>query len=227
MPVACIHIPHFALRVALLDRPELDGTPLVLGPPPGSRPVVTDATPEAAARGVRPGLGLREVVALCPDALILPPHPVREAEALTTILAGLEQLSPLVEPDPERPGCCYVDLNGLGRRLGPPATAAAHLLATVPPVLRPRAGCRAWQVRGPRRFRPRWSRWRPRRRRRRRSPLPRAGAGHLAAASALHVTALRAARPAYARRRGGVASRRHPSSLRTNRGLCPAACLGS
>ena len=140
MPVACIVVPHFALRVALLERPELDGAPLVLGPPQGGRPIVADATPEAAAQGVCPGLGLREAVALCPDAVILAPHPVREHAAAERIVAGLETLSPAVEIDRERPGCYVVDLTGLERLLGPPQHAAARLLATVPAILRPRAG---------------------------------------------------------------------------------------
>lgn len=140
MPIACLLIPHFALRVALLDRPELDGTPLVLGSPPGARPLVRDATPEAAAHGIRPGLGLREVIALCPEAIILPPHPPREAAVRDRIVAALEALSPLVEPDPAHPGCCYVDLRGLERRLGPPPIAAQRLLEAVPAVTRPRVG---------------------------------------------------------------------------------------
>ena len=85
MPVACVSVPHFALRVAILEQPELDGTPLVLAAPSGARPVVIDATPEAAARGIRPGLGLREVPALCPAALIVHPHPLREARALDAV----------------------------------------------------------------------------------------------------------------------------------------------
>ena len=140
MPIACIHIPHFALRAAMLERPELDGAPLVLGPPPGGRAVVGDATPEAAAQGIRPGLGVREIATLCPEAVVVAPHPLREAATLERILSALEELSPAVEPDPERPGCCYVDLRGLGRHLGPPSAAAAHLLAAVPAVLRPRVG---------------------------------------------------------------------------------------
>ena len=47
MAIAAIVIPHFALRVALLEQPHLDGQPLILGPAPGERPVVQDATPEA------------------------------------------------------------------------------------------------------------------------------------------------------------------------------------
>lgn len=140
MLVACVFVPHFALRVVLLDRPELDGTPLVLGPPPGGRPLVADATPEAIARGVRPGMLLREATALCPEAIALPPSRGRENAVAERLLAALEALSPLVEPDAGMPGCCYVDLHGLGRRLGSAEQAAAHLLQAVPPVLRPRVG---------------------------------------------------------------------------------------
>src|SRR5918995_1470839 len=138
--IACLVIPHFALRVALLDRPELDGAPLVLGPAPGGRPIVTDVTPEAAAHGVRIGLGLREALALCPEAVILPPHPVHESAAAERIVAGLEMLSPAVEGDARQAGCYVVDLTGLERRLGPPQLATERLLATVPALFRPRAG---------------------------------------------------------------------------------------
>lgn len=140
MSIACIVIPHFALRVALLERPELDGAPLVLGPPQGARPIVADATPEARAHGVRPGLTLREAMALSPHAVIIAPHPVREAEATERVVAGLELLSPAVEIDASYPGCYFVDLSGLERLLGPAHRAADRLLATAPPLLRPRAG---------------------------------------------------------------------------------------
>ena len=140
MSIACIVIPHFALRVALLDRPELDGAPLVLGPTQEGRPIVYDATPEAAAHGVRTGLGLREAVALCPEAVILAPHPVRENAAAERIVAGLEVLSPAVEVDPGQSGCYVIDLTGLERLLGPPRLAAERLLTTVPALFRPRAG---------------------------------------------------------------------------------------
>ena len=140
MSIAVIVIPHFALRVALLDRPELDGAPRVLGPPQGGRPLVLDATPEAAAHGIRPDLSLREVVALCPDAIILSPHPVRENVVAEQIVARLETLSPAVEVDSAYPGCYAIDLTGMERLLGPPRLATERLLATVPPLLRPRAG---------------------------------------------------------------------------------------
>jgi nucleotidyltransferase/DNA polymerase involved in DNA repair len=140
MSVASIVIPHFALRVAVLKRPELDGAPLILGSPQGERPTVLDATPEAIAYGIRPGQGLREAIALCPQALVLSPHPIREHAIAEQILAGLERFSPAVEADSTHPGCYAIDLAGMERLLGPPRQATEQLLATVPPMLRPRAG---------------------------------------------------------------------------------------
>ncbi len=138
MPVAALIVPHFALRISLLDQPELDGLPLVLTSPPNSRTVVNDCTPEASRRGVRPGMLLREVTALCPEAIFIEPNPVREAQVFDDILRSLETFSPSIEPGP--PGCCYVDLHGLQRHDASPESAAVRLLRLIPPVLRPRAG---------------------------------------------------------------------------------------
>ncbi|MCA9880414.1 MAG: DNA polymerase Y family protein [Thermomicrobiales bacterium] len=139
MAIAAIVIPHFALRVALLEQPHLDGYPLILGPAPGARPAVQDLTPEAVRSGVRAGQGLREALALCPEARIITPHPVREQAAAERVIAGLEQLVPEVGVAPE-PGRYLIDLTGLERRLGAPPQAARQLLRTMPAILRPRAG---------------------------------------------------------------------------------------
>ena len=138
MPIAALIIPHFALRMSLLDQPELDGLPLVLTSPPNSRTVVNDCTPEASQHGVRPGMLLREVTALCPDAIFIEPNPVREATVFDEILHSLESFSPSIEAGP--PGCCYVDLHGLQRHDASPEAGAVRLLRLIPPVLRPRAG---------------------------------------------------------------------------------------
>ena len=134
MPVACLRVPHFALRVALLDRPELDGAPLLLSDPRGSggRAIVVDATPEAGAKGIRPGMTLREATALCPDALTLLPNPTRESDLQRQLLDRLERFSPAVEPDATETGCWYIDLAGLERHHGAPLPATRRLLQLIP-----------------------------------------------------------------------------------------------
>src|SRR5262245_13001647 len=137
-PIACVHVPHFPLRVALLENLELDGTPLVLTSPPTARSLVVDCTPEAALRGIRPGMPLREVIALCPDAVFIPPNPVRDAAMAAQIMTALENRSRTTEPG--EPGCWYVDPRVLPRHYPTVTEAAERLLQLVPPALRPRVG---------------------------------------------------------------------------------------
>lgn len=138
--IACVRVLNFALRLELLERPDLDGRPLVLSPAQGERRRVLDCTPEAAALYIRPGMLIRDVVALSPAAIVIEANPAREAGASRRILTALEAVSPLVEPDPQELGCWYVDLHGLERLAGPLPEIAQHLLRLMPPLLRPRVG---------------------------------------------------------------------------------------
>ncbi|HEU4792271.1 MAG TPA: DNA polymerase Y family protein [Nitrolancea sp.] len=138
MPLACLLIPHFALRLAVLEQPALDGLPLVLTAPSMTRPLVADASPEAAGRGIRVGMPLREVNAICPQAAFIPANPVRDALAFERVLGQLEAVSPALEP--VEPGRCYVDIAGLDRHYPSPEAIAEALLACISPILRPRAG---------------------------------------------------------------------------------------
>lgn len=138
MSLACVLIPHLALRIAVFDRPALDGLPLVLTSPSTSRPVVADRSPEAAARGVKAGMPLREVTAVCADAVFVPYNPVAEGIAVERLLDALETVGPFVEA--AEPGRCYVDLAGLDRHHGSPEAAARRLLLAISPLYRPRVG---------------------------------------------------------------------------------------
>ncbi len=140
MPIVCLRVPCFALRIALLDQPHLDGHPLVLSNPRSGRAQVLDATPEALEKGIRPGMTLKEATALCPGAIILMPDPVRETTITKQIQDRLDQVSPLVEPDDDEEGCWYIDLNGLERYYGSFTNAAQRLIECVHPILRVRAG---------------------------------------------------------------------------------------
>lgn len=136
--VACIWIAQLPLRVEILRHPAWDGRPLVLGGAPGERKVVQLCSPEAEAAGVRPGLPLREVVPLCPDAMVLQPDPVRTAAVLEAVLADLQHVSPIVEPAED--GYFFLDLRGLQGMYGDLEVLEHAIHAAVPALLRPRLG---------------------------------------------------------------------------------------
>src|SRR5258708_33421429 len=92
--VACVWIAQLPLRVEILRHPAWDGRPLVLGGAPGERKVVQLCSKEAEAAGVRPGLLLREVVPLCPEAIVLQPDPVRTAAGAEAVPARLPRGRP-------------------------------------------------------------------------------------------------------------------------------------
>jgi DNA polymerase-4/protein ImuB len=137
--VACVWIAQLPLRVEVLRHPAWDGRPLVLGGAPGERKVVQLCSPEAEAAGVWPGLPLREVVPLCPEAVVLQPDPVRTAGVLESVVAQLQQVSPLVEPADD--GYLFLDLRGLQTLYGGDfARLEDAIRGAVPALLRPRLG---------------------------------------------------------------------------------------
>ena len=136
--VGCVWIAQLPLRVEILRHPAWDGRPLVLGGAPGERKIVQLCSPEAEAAGVRPGLPLREVVPLCPDAIVLQPDPVRTAAVIEQVLAELHKVSPIVEPAAD--GYVFLDLRGLQGMYGDLASLEAAIRAAVPALLRPRLG---------------------------------------------------------------------------------------
>jgi DNA polymerase-4/protein ImuB len=83
-------------------------------------------------------LPLREVVPLCPEAMVLQPDPVRTAAVLEAVLADLQRVSPLVEPAEE--GYFFLDLRGLQKLYGELGVVEEAIRAAVPALLRPRLG---------------------------------------------------------------------------------------
>jgi len=136
--IACVWLPRLPLRVEVLRQPAWDGRPLVLGGAPGGRQVVQLCSPEAELAGLRPGLPLREVVARCPEAIVVRPDPVRVGEILEQVLAALQRVSPSVELAEER---LLLDLGGLRALYGGDLRRLERAIwAAVPPLLRPRVG---------------------------------------------------------------------------------------
>ena len=84
MPGWVLHVDldQFLAAVEGLRRPELAGRPVIVGGrgDPNERAVVSTASYEARAFGVRSGMPLRTAVRRCPDAVLLPvDRPVYEA----------------------------------------------------------------------------------------------------------------------------------------------------
>jgi nucleotidyltransferase/DNA polymerase involved in DNA repair len=139
--IACVWLPQLPLRVEVLRRPELERRPLVLGGGPGERRLVQFCSPEAEWHGIQPGLPLREVFALCRDAIVLQPDPVRIAEVLDESLIGLQHVSPTVELQGEQ---FLLDLRGLREVYHADlAVLEQTIRSAIPGLLQPRVGVAA------------------------------------------------------------------------------------
>ena len=89
-----VDLDQFLAAVEVLRRPELAGLPVVVGGrgDPTERAVVSTASYEARAFGIRSGMPLRFALKKCPDAVFLPvDFPVYEAKsaAVMATLRGL------------------------------------------------------------------------------------------------------------------------------------------
>jgi nucleotidyltransferase/DNA polymerase involved in DNA repair len=111
MRIACVLIPHFPVAVERRRDPALRSRPVVIGETPDQRKAVLDCAPEAEAQGVRVGMPLRQAVALCRDAVFLPPHPSRYGDVFESVLDALDGFSPKVEESTL--GRAYLNAEGL------------------------------------------------------------------------------------------------------------------
>jgi DNA polymerase-4 len=129
-----VDVAAFAVAVERVVDPRLNGRPVVVAPPGGSRSLVTAASLEARHDGIRPGMPLTRAVRRCSGLIVLPPNPplyVRAARALGEVYG---RYSPLVEPG--RYGRAYLDLTGTGRLFGPARDTASRIQKVIRNELR-------------------------------------------------------------------------------------------
>jgi protein ImuB len=88
--IACVLIPGFDLRAALLEQPGLERIPAALAPVPGEEPLLGPVTRRAEEQGVRPGMRMGEALATCPELRLVEPDPARSELEWERLLRRLE-----------------------------------------------------------------------------------------------------------------------------------------
>jgi protein ImuB len=125
--IACLSIPGFELRAALLARPGLARRPAALAPVEGKEPLLGPVTAAAESLGVRPGMRMGEALATCPALVLVEPDPAGAEHAWDGVLRRLEDAGFAVESTDL--GCLYFDTRGVERLYGGVKAALQRALA--------------------------------------------------------------------------------------------------
>lgn len=119
-----IDMDAFFASVELLDHPEFVGRPAVVAHD-SARSVVTSATYEARALGIRSAMALSMAKRICPAVIVLEPHRQLYTQYSAQVMAIFRDFTPLVEPLSIDEA--FLDVSGATRLLGSPLVIATEI----------------------------------------------------------------------------------------------------
>jgi len=126
--IAHLDMDAFYASVEILDFPELQGQPIVVGGDSG-RGVVSAASYKAREFGVKSAMPLFMAKQLCPGLLCRPVRMKRYRELSRKVMKILGTFSPLVEQVSVDEA--YIDLTGTGKTLGMPPKAVKTIKESI------------------------------------------------------------------------------------------------
>src|SRR3954452_24256945 len=127
-PILHVDMDAFYASVELRRRPDLVGTPVIVGGL-GSRSGVLSATYQAPAYGVPNAMPMVRARRMCPQATVIAPDHDKYAESSRGVMEVFRSVTPLVEPISLDEA--FLDVGGALRRLGRPRQIGELIRARV------------------------------------------------------------------------------------------------
>jgi DNA polymerase IV len=113
-PILHVDMDAFYASVAVRDRPDLAGKPVIVGG--GSRGVVLSATYQAREYGVHSAMPMTRARRLCPRAVVVPPDFERYTACSAAVMETFRAYTPTVQAFSFDEA--FLDVSGAGRHLG-------------------------------------------------------------------------------------------------------------